>query len=240
VPYGEAVYSARAFRGVAYQRWNKIMRILLADDHWFMFESMVRLLNEEIPGSEVVGAANLDEAMKVVDTDKSFDLILLDLNMPGMGGRGQDRFSCIDKIKRMIPDTPVAIISAEEDEVIVQTALSKGAAGYIPKSLTRNSLVAAMQLLVSGMASYPRPVTRRVQKTPASHLGVLGLRDSNKGPNLSAREKEVHSLIIQGLSNKAIAERLAVKEVTVKEHVSAILKKFGAKRRSEIIAAAVR
>lgn len=217
------------------------MRILLADDHWFMFESMVRLLNEEIPGSEVVGAESLDDAMKVVGSDKSFDLILLDLNMPGMVGRGHDRFSCIDKIKSIVPDTPVAIISAEEDEGVVQTALSKGAAGYIPKSLARNSLVAAMQLLVSGMSSFPRPVSRRVHKATDNHPGVSsGQRGSNEGPSLSAREKEVHSLILQGLSNKAIAERLEVKEGTVKEHVSAILRKYGAKSRSEIIAAAVR
>lgn len=215
------------------------MRVLLADDHWFLFESLARLLKEEVPESEVVGVTSLDDAMKVVDKDKSFDLVLLDLNMPGMAVRGQDRFSSIDKIRNVISDTPVAIISAEEDDGIVQAALSRGAAGYIPKSLPRTSLVAAMKLLVSGMSSYPRPVTRGERKSD-SHAGAKDQRRDNEGMSLSARETEVHSLIIQGLSNKAIAERLSVKEVTVKEHVSAILRKLGVKRRVEIIAAAVR
>ncbi|GLR77474.1 response regulator transcription factor (plasmid) [Azospirillum oryzae] len=216
------------------------MRILLADDHWFLYESMARLLNEEIPGSEVVGVATLDDAFKEVDRDKAFDLILLDLNMPGMAPGGQDRFSCIDRIKEMRPDTPVAIISAEEDEDIVQEALSRGAAGYIPKSLARNSLVAAMQLLVSGMTFSPRPAIQRISSNADSRGERGPQRGGQKGASLSARESEVLSLMVQGLSNKAIAERLGVKEVTVKEHVSAILKKRGAKSRLEIIAAAVR
>lgn len=216
------------------------MRVLLADDHWFLYESMARLLDEAIPGSEVVWVNNFDDTLKVVAEDKAFDLILLDLNMPGVALGGRDRFSCLDQIKKASPDKPVAIFSSEEDETIVQTALSKGAAGYIPKSLGRNSLVAAMQLLVSGMLFAPRPVTQRAGNKLDGPNEVVPQRDNQKTASLSAREEEVLSLMMQGLSNKVIADRLGIKEVTVKEHVSAVLRKRGAKTRLEIIAAGVR
>lgn len=216
------------------------MRVLLADDHWFLYESMARLLDEEVPGSEVVWVNNFDDALKVVGEDRTFDLVLLDLNMPGMAIGGRDKFVCLDQIKMAIPDKPVAIISSEEEESVVKNALSKGAAGYIPKSLARNSLVAAMQLLVSGMTFSPRPVIQKTSSALSGPHAQALQKTGQKSASLSAREEEVLSLIVQGLSNKAIADRLGVKEVTVKEHVGAILKKRGAKNRLEIIAAAVR
>lgn len=216
------------------------MRVLLADDHWFMSELLRGVLNEENPLSEVIGAATLDEAVSIVGQDKKFDLILLDLNMPGMKAGGEFGYSGLKLMKTLCPTIPVAIFSGEEREEVIGEVLAQGAAGYIPKSLPRNSLVAAITLLVSGMSFAPRPAFQRMSNKLEGQQEAAAHQGGEKPTHLSAREQEVHDLIVQGLSNKQIAERLSIKEVTVKEYVSIILRKFGVKSRAQIIAAAVR
>lgn len=216
------------------------MRVLLADDHWFMPDMLRNILNAENPESEVIGAATLGEALSIAGVDKNFDLILLDLNMPGMKSEGSGKYMGLSQMKSVCPNIPVAIFSGEEREEIIEEVLSKGAAGYIPKSLPRNSLIAAINLLVSGMSFAPRPAFQRLSKKHDGQQESATQQAAEKGTNLSAREKEVYRLIVQGLSNKAIAEELGIAEVTVKEYVSAILRKHRVKNRKQIIAAAVR
>lgn len=211
------------------------MKLLIADDHWHVPESLEHLfIKERVEGGVVHKAATLDAAVQIAKQADRLDLIILDLHMPGM-----KNFAGIAIMQALCPTTPVAIMSGDEDPESIRGAMEHGAVGYIPKTLPRDSVLAALRLLAAGMSFWP-------------HGGLVGLREqkarahdqheSTEQPSariaecLTARETQVCELLLQGMTNRAIGEALSITELTVKEHVRSILAKTGHVNRKQMLA----
>lgn len=190
------------------------MRILIADDHDLVRDTLSAYLSNE-GAADVTSARTLDEAMDVCKDDSPFDLVVLDYNMPGMDGlSGLTR--ALDETK----GTPVAILSGNAPHSVAQEAIDLGAIGFLPKTMTAQSLVHAVRFMMAGETFFP-----------VSHI-VAQKQENPVSKQLSKRETEVLSGLCQGLSNKEIARDLSLQEVTIKLHVRTLCRKLDAKNRT--------
>jgi DNA-binding NarL/FixJ family response regulator len=188
------------------------MKILLADDHDLVRETIAAFLASE--GFDAVhGTGSLDEAVAAYRSWGPFELVLLDLNMPGMGG--------LDGLARMIEvagDTPVAIISGAAQPDKVQAAIEVGARGFLPKTMSAKSISAAIRFMAAGEIYMPYALMQQSTATD--------------GFDLKPRERDVLRGLAEGLSNKEIAIKLNLQEVTVKLHVKTLSRKLNARNRT--------
>lgn len=188
------------------------MRILVADDHDLVRETIALFLQNEA-SAEVVPVESLDAALAATEATGSFDLVLLDYDMPGMDGLGG--------LGRMIAANggkPVAILSGTASPQVAQDALSAGAAGFIPKTLGSKSMASAINFMVAGETFLPFEFMQ-------SRTATVG--------NLTERESEVLRGLCQGKSNKEIARDLDLQEVTIKLHVKTLCRKLDARNRTQ-------
>ena len=190
------------------------MRILLADDHDLVRETLAAFLIAE-GFSEVRAVATLQDALDALAEGPRFDLVLLDYTMPGMNG-----FEGLARAKAAVPTTPVAIISGTVQRELADAALHAGAAGFVPKTLASRAMIAAVQVMASGDVF--APISLLMQETETAEALA----------NLTRRETDVLRGICEGKSNKEIARDLELQEVTVKLHVKTLSRKLGAKNRT--------
>jgi len=190
------------------------MRILIADDHSMVRETMSAYL--ETDGDlQVSLASSLQEALEIGVNEGPFDLLLLDYNMPGMMG-----LSGLDKALAAGVAKGVAILSGNAPEGIAQDAIDQGAIGYLPKTMTAQSLVHAVRFMAAGETF-----------VPVSHMSGQDAANPVR-QILSRREAEVLNGLCRGLSNKEIARELDLQEVTIKLHVRTLCRKLEAKNRT--------
>ena len=190
------------------------MRILIADDNDLVRETLSAYL-ENVGGAEVALASTLPETLKVGAEQGPFDLLLLDYNMPGMMG-----LEGLEKALDAGVAKGVAILSGNAPANLAQDAVDKGAIGFLPKTMTAQSLVHAVRFMVEGEVFVP--VTHMAGNAEQSALGK----------QLSRRESEVLNGLCRGLANKEIARELDLQEVTIKLHVRTLCKKLEAKNRT--------
>jgi len=203
------------------------MRILIADDHP-LYREAVRLRMERLyPGSAVVEAASIDELLAAGNTTAA-DLALVDLRMPGMNGPGD-----IARIRSSLNGTPVILMSGSAAIADVKQAVEAGASGFVPKTLAPELFAAAVALVLAGGTYLPTDVLQQ-------SMGGEGARRMNVSGELTPREMQVFVQLSTGASNKEIGRELGLAEVTVKLHVRQILKKIGARNRSEAASIATR
>ncbi|MDE9450232.1 response regulator transcription factor [Aliiroseovarius sp. Z3] len=189
------------------------MRILIADDHDLVRDTIAMFLEAE-GMAEIVSVENLDAAVQAADASGSFDLVLLDFNMPGMDG-----LQGLTRMKEANDGCPVAILSGTATPRIAKDALAAGAAGFVPKTLGAKSMVSAIRFMVAGETFLPYDFMQQEEaKTVA---------------NLSERETEVLRGLCEGKSNKEIARDLDLQEVTIKLHVKTLCRKLDAKNRTQ-------
>lgn len=191
------------------------MRILLADDHDLVRETLAAFLVAE-GFREVQSVSTLEQALAAIAGDGVFDLVLLDYNMPGMHG-----LEGLARAKALAPYTPVAIISGTTQRDLAEASLRAGAAGFVPKTLASRAMVAAVQVMAKGETFAPITLLQP-EAQPAG--GPLA--------SLTRRETDVLRGICAGKSNKEIARDLELQEVTVKLHVKTLSRKLGAKNRT--------
>lgn len=187
------------------------MRILIADDHDLVRETIAAFLQRE-GEAQVWTASTLDEAISVTEETGSFDLVLLDYNMPGMNG-----LEGLAKMKQANEERPVALLSGNASRAVAEEAINSGAAGFVPKTLASRSMASAVKFMAAGEVFVPYDFMQQDDTTVGS---------------LSQRETDVLRGICEGKSNKEIARDLDLQEVTIKLHVKTLSRKLNARNRT--------
>lgn len=193
------------------------MRILIADDHDLVRDTIMLFLQVEA-GAEVAAVGNLPEAVKAIKSAPRFDLVILDVAMPGMNG-----LESLRQVMAMAGGQRVALISGTATADIAEQALAMGAAGYLPKTLSAKSLANAVRFMAMGEQYAPLEFLRAAQEE-APHPLVQ---------RLSGREMDVLRGLVAGKANKEIARDLGITEPTVKLHMKTLYRKIGAHNRTQ-------
>lgn len=182
-------------------------RVLLADDHELVRETIAAYLSQN-GAHEVVSVGSFDDALAALE-GQGFDLVMLDYRMPGM-----EALEGLKTVAERFPTTPLALISGAAGPDIALHAIESGAAGFLPKTLTPDELVEAVNTLIEGGTVMPDEATAKMSF------------------RLTPREIEVVRAIAAGRSNKEIARDLGVQEVTIKLHVKTLSRKLDARNRT--------
>jgi DNA-binding NarL/FixJ family response regulator len=204
----------------------KRVRILVVDDHALFRAGLISLLGE-MPELQVVGEAGNGEAAIKLAANLKPDLILLDVNMPGMGG-----IETIGALKQK-ETCRVLMLTISKNDADLFGAISAGADGYLLKNAEPEELRRAILQVSEGMSVLSPQITRQVMQAVNSEM--------NRSPdfNLSSREMEVLGCLAQGQTTMQIADSLFISENTVKTHVRHILEKLEASNRAEAVSKAV-
>lgn len=208
-------------------------KILIADDHPLFREAIHNVISDGFPGSEVMETEDLDSAVQMTRQHDDLDLILLDLNMPGMHG-----LNGLINLRNEAPTIPVVIVSAEQDKHVVLQAITYGAVGFITKSSPRLQMTQAIEQILNGNVYLPSDIIRS-QKTSVrrTHSETPSLAPELLQA-LTRKQLLVLERMTKGDSNKQIAYTLEIAETTVKAHVSAILRKLNVHNRVQAILSA--
>lgn len=203
-----------------------MLRVLVVDDHRMFAESLVRLLEDE-PDIEAVGAVGSVREAQAVAFDRRPDIVLFDTELPD--GTGPDVALAV---KRDLPDVKLVMLTGDDDESRLRTAIDSGCVGLLKKTISASELVDALRSVGAGeMLFAPSSLVDLVREPGGGLRGTGGL---------TAREREVLVLLVEGCPNPEIAGRLAMSVNTVRNHNQAILRKLGVNSRLEAVAEAVR
>lgn len=202
------------------------LRVLIADDHP-LFRHGIRALLESTPGFVVVGEASAGEEAIVHATELQPDIILMDVQMPGINGIEATR-----QILRESPNIRILMVTMFEDDASVFTAMRSGARGYVLKDAEKGDLLRAIRAVGNGEAIFsPAIATRLIDFFSTPPPAAL----AQAFPDLTDREREILNLIAQGLSNVEIAERLVLTHGVVRNYVSNIFGKLQVADRAHAI-----
>jgi DNA-binding NarL/FixJ family response regulator len=204
-------------------------RFVVADDHPMFRGALRQAVSGKWQEAAIVEAASFEDTTRALADDSDADLILLDLNMPGMHG-----FSGLAFLRAQYPGIPVLVVSGADDPQVVRRCLDFGAAGFLPKTQTVETMREAIAAVLSGGTWTP----------PDIDLRVSGDKEANdiaqRLATLTPQQVRVLMMLSEGLLNKQIAYELDVSEATVKAHVSAILMKLGVESRTQAVIAAAK
>lgn len=206
---------------------TKQIRVMLVDDHAVVRSGLSTFLMT-CDDMELVGeAASGEQALSLCPQAKP-DVVLMDLVMAGMDGATATR-----KIRDRCPEIQVIVLTSFKEQELVQGALQAGAIGYLLKDVTADELANAIRAAYAGKPTLaPEAAQALIQATrmPADKIGF----------DLTGREREVLALMVQGLNNNDIANKLVVSHSTAKFHVSSILSKLGVASRTEAVSIALK
>jgi len=208
------------------------MKILIADDHFLFREGRAPILSD-VPDMRVVATVGSGEDALVRVGEFNPDVVLLDVNMPGIGGVEAAR-----RLHTVQPELGIVMLTVSEKESDLFTAIRAGARGYLLKNMNSQDLITAIQHVAAGGAMIAPPMAVKLLSEFAA--GASKPDDAPPSEGLSAREHQVLELVAQGLSNKEIATQLALSPHTVKAHLRTILDKLHLRSRAEAAAWAAR
>ncbi len=202
------------------------IRILIADDHPVFRFGLRALLSAE-PTTEVVGEATSGDEVIRLAAELSPQIILMDLNMPGMNGIDATR-----RILATMPQMNILVLTMFDDDDSVFAAMRAGARGYLLKGAEGEETIRALRAVSSGEAIFSPAIARRLMQ----YFGApRPPTPTQTFPELTEREREILILIAQGYTNPAIAEKLVISPKTVRNHVSTIFSKLQVAGRAEAI-----
>ena len=208
------------------------MKALVVDDHPLIQQAVTNVLRALDPEADVLVAGDCDSALELAGKGSEPDLVLLDLNLPGLSG-----IPALKRWRSRFPTVPVVVLSALDDQYTVLAAIAAGAAGYIPKSSSNDVMRYAVSLVIAGGKYLPpellsrSPASPTLQRRPPFAVIALDLTD---------RQIAVLRLIAKGASNKVICRELGLAERTVKAHVTAVLRALKVASRTQAAVEAVR
>ena len=186
--------------------------LLVADDHPLFRAALIQVLRERFGAFRIVEAASAQTVGAAMQEHPEIELVLLDLAMPGARG-----FSSLLHLRGEYADVPVVVVSSNEHPRVIRRAQQFGAAGFIPKSVSADDMVAGLQAVLDGDHWFPSMAAERSEADAAL---------AAKLAQLTPQQFRVLLCLADGLLNKQIAHELGLAENTVKVHVTAILKKL--------------
>ncbi len=203
------------------------MRVMLVDDHALVRSAIRQAL--QAPDLEVVGeASSAEEALSVAPLLRP-DLLLLDIDMPGMSG-----IDAVRELAPRLPDTRIVMLTVSTDRRDLLQAIRHGAYGYLTKDLSGDALLRAVRGIRTGDLPMSRSHAATVVESLARNArGRISAEDDDLDGVLSSRETEVLRLLSEGLTDREIAGALAISPRTVESHVSSLLRKLGVRNRAE-------
>lgn len=205
---------------------NDTIRVLIADDHQ-LFRDGIRRLLQSSENIQCVGEAETGDDVITMAAEHQPDVILMDIQMPGLNG--------IDATRKIVQDSPhiaILMVTMFEDDNSVFSAMRAGAKGYMLKGAKREEMQRAIRAVGNGESIFSPSIATRMMQffssiRPSQSLDVF--------PELSQREREVLELIAIGYRNPQIAEELSISPKTVRNHVSNILNKLQVADRTQAI-----
>jgi DNA-binding NarL/FixJ family response regulator len=201
------------------------IRIIIADDHTVVRKGTRQILEEE-EGFEVIGeAANGEEAVKLA-ADLKPDIVIMDISMPVLDG-----IEATKRIKAIIPDTAVLILSVYDDDEFVFTLLEAGAAGYLLKDASGQDIIRAIRAILRGESVLHPVIARKVM----NRFFPVASEKKEPAKVLGEREMEVLLLASKAFSNQEIADKLGLSLHTIEAHMRHIFSKLQVSSRTEAV-----
>lgn len=212
------------------------MKYLIVDDHALVAGALTLLLKDRDPEADVHTAATADAALELVDREGDADLLILDLSLPGVTGT-----ELMEEIVRRQPMLKILVVSGLADQESIMRVLQLGAAGFVPKSLDTELLSSAIDFVLKGGVYIPSKLLTESQKDGFFTRTAARLKAPESAPpHLTDRQLDVLAQLAKGAPIKRICRELDLSEGTVKTHVAAIYRSFGASNRTEALIAARR
>ena len=204
-------------------------RFLIADDHPLFRGALREAVSGLFQHVEIGEAGSFEDVAKLLESGGEVDLILLDLNMPGVRG-----FSGLMYLRAQYPSVPIVVVSANDDPTVIRRCMDLGTSGFIPKTLGIEEMRAAIKRVLEGGVWTPPDVdlSAGADTETANLMARLA--------SLTPQQVRVLMMLSEGLLNKQIAYELSVSEATVKAHVSAILQKLGVESRTQAVITAAK
>jgi len=212
------------------------MKILVVDDHPLVREAMAQLVARLGGPVEVIDAPDCAAGLALARAHPDLDLVLLDLNLPGLRG-----IAALERFRRDHPTLPVVVVSAFRDRHTVADVMRHGAVGFIPKSSGRDTIVNALRFVLAGSVYVPPEAA--LDEDAGHELSLASLR-GHAAPaatiGLTPRQGQVLALVMKGRVNKEICRELGLAERTVKAHLTAVLNALRVTNRTQAVIAANR
>lgn len=210
------------------------IRVLLAEDHNVVREGL-RLLLHAQPDIEVVSEATTGREAVVLARDDCADVAVLDISMPDLDG-----LQAASRIREECPKTQILILTMHESDAYFFRALEVGAAGYVLKKAASEDLIKAVRAVARGEAFFYPSLARKLLDNYLEHTGHEALPGPPGYDELSDREREIMFLLVRGLSNQEIAEKLVISPSTVQTHRTHILQKLSLETTIDLVRYAIR
>lgn len=202
------------------------MRVLIVDDHPLYRAGVRALLAGLDPEAAVHDVANVGEALQLAEAGAAFDLVLLDMHLPGVS-----RLDALQRVKAAFDSAAVVVVSADEDPALILGAIDAGAAGYIPKSTDASLTIQALKLVLAHGTYLPVHALRHVAEAAGGPGEGAGAAVA--GSDFSERQRDVLLRLLQGKANKVIARELGIAEGTVKAHLWSVYQLLGVNSRAQ-------
>lgn len=212
------------------------IEVLIVDDHPLLRQGLKTLLELEGEITVVGQASNGPEALRLADQLRP-DVVLLDINMPGMNG-----IEVAKALRERRPEVAILVLTIHDDETYVKVMIRSGAKGYLLKDAEPREVVAAIKKVAAGESVYPTDLMERVMEhyhNLEMKYGKLQSAAAISDLSLTTRELEILQYIVEGMSNKEIAAALYISEKTVKNHITSLLRKLNVEDRTQAAVFAV-
>jgi DNA-binding NarL/FixJ family response regulator len=211
------------------------MKILVVDDHSLITDALSVLFLDLDPEAEVLTTRTAEGGMEMLNAHPDLDLVVLDLGMPGVSGT-----SLLEAMVAHSPEMKILVLSGQQDSRNVMRVLQLGAAGFVPKSMASETLLAAVKFVLSGGVYIPADLLEEVNRVALVGTPERARDTASARVELTERQEQVLHLLARGAPIKIICRELGLSEGTVKTHVTAIYRAFNASNRTEALLAARR
>jgi len=199
-------------------------KVIVADDHPLFREALSLALNTALNGADIIQTGDMSGLEQAAQAHSDADLVLLDLHMPGVQG-----FSALIYLRAHHPELPVCVISGNNNPIVIQRAMDHGAAAFIHKSASVDTIREALQSVLAGNLWNPNE----------DHIGETTQADeldtAERLTELTPQQFRVLMMVAAGLLNKQIAYELEISEATVKAHMTAIFRKLAVTNRTQAV-----